>query len=341
MVDVSALQKISSTFLLPDSDSVDFPVIQRRLSVDMDRLGAESRCYAWLVLLRVFPIDPVSWPSTLSVLVSEYEGYLDDLCLTDHLTKLVPLEQAHFNFGVSNNSLMELIHSDIARTGHHIYCLPALPISGDPSTDPLMAFTGHLRKMERILYTLGMVNRALGYNQGFNELLQPFYLLLFSVKQLFQGSEIAIECLGFQMLLRLLHETRLRKLFVVGISSNSIITELAEFSKLFEKFLPQIASHLNTLDVQPICYCYRWFSLLFAQEFEMPNVVMIWDRLLVHVSDLVRYLFLIGLGFLKCWEQEIAWMDAPMFLSWCQALKPQDIPSALTYADTIWPQLDL
>jgi hypothetical protein len=237
---------------------------------------------------------------------------------------------------------MALIHGDLVRTGHHIYCLPALPLSAaGPIVDPNSMFSGHLRKMERILYTLGMVNRALSYNQGFNELLQPFYHLLFSMKHVFQNDEMVIECLAFQFLLRLLNETRLAKLFVVGISVTSLLNELSEFSKLLQKLQPRVHARLARLELEPFSYCYRWFSLLFAQEFEMPNVLMIWDHLLLHVSELTRYSFLVGLGFLKCWEKEIPAMGPPEFLAQCQALRPQDIPAAIAYADATWHKLFL
>jgi hypothetical protein len=235
---------------------------------------------------------------------------------------------------------MSLIHGDVIRTVHHIYCLPSLPLAeGEPVGEPLAMFGGHLRKMERVLYTLSMVNRALGYNQGFNELLQPFYNVLFNSRHLFGGDEMVVECLTFQLLLRLLNVTRLFKLFVIGTSTSSIINELGEFSKLLQCFIPTIAARLESLDLQPVCYCYRWFSLLFAQEFEMPNVMTIWDRVLAHAEDITRYVFLVGIGFLKCWEGDIPTMDHPGFLAKCQVLRPQDIPAALDWADATWDKL--
>lgn len=41
---------------------------------------------------------------------------------------------------------------------------------------------------------------------------------------------------------------------------------------------------LQQMKIEPFFYCFRWLSLLFAQEFQMFDVLRLWDSMFAHVN---------------------------------------------------------
>lgn len=84
---------------------------------------------------------------------------------------------------------------------------------------------------------------------------------------------------------------------------------LVEFEKLVTKHLPKVAKRLDSLGIKGEFYAYRWFLLFFTQEYDLVELMRLWDALLCFFNPdsheaLVRFMFMVGLAILSLKAQE-------------------------------------
>ncbi len=63
--------------------------------------------------------------------------------------------------------------------------------------------------------------------------------------------------------------------------SSGIQGQLKNFNEVFHRACPSLAAHFDALRVDPQFYAFRWFTTLGTRELELPEVVRLWDSLLV------------------------------------------------------------
>ena len=56
--------------------------------------------------------------------------------------------------------------------------------------------------------------------------------------------------------------------------------KVAEFDYLMKRIDPQLHAHLTNEGLDPQYYSLRWLMLLLSQEFELNNVIRMWDTVL-------------------------------------------------------------
>ena len=71
--------------------------------------------------------------------------------------------------------------------------------------------------------------------------------------------------------------------------STGINGKIRIFSELMQKVDPELYNHLTEQTVNPQFYSLRWLMLLLSQEFEIHNVIRLWDTLL---ADNERFWFM-------------------------------------------------
>jgi hypothetical protein len=178
------------------------------------------------------------------------------------------------DFEVEDQSLMQSIFKDIARTLRHIATLPSLPVQNTQLDTPRDYYSEHMRRLERILYVLGKRDTKMLYMQGFNELLMMIYYVFFKAGDII-GSVFEHEAFSFFVLNQLLSKTKLLELYNTKDASSTILSSLNCFSDILQFHLPQFAQKLQTLNILPIHYSYRWFCVLFVQSFDMTQLIQI------------------------------------------------------------------
>ena len=300
MTDFKILPLASPSF---ERELVNVEEIKRLCALGLDDCPPEDRAIAWLVLLGIYPNDPLQWQKVRNELKSSYWSFVSDNGLENwHNLNLKNNMQLN-DYDVKEKPLMSLIHGDIVRTGRTIFFLPPDPIPSEtppePTEEMIFQFGRHARRLERMLYIFGVLNVGLGYMQGFNELIIPFYYVFIKALPFFNNDIELLEALTFQALQALLNETELNELYTTNDQSSIILHKLAEFEKLMAKHLPDIAKILNTLKIHPVTYCFRWFNLIFLQEHDLPNIITIWDDILAHFNEMIEFEFYIGLGHLN------------------------------------------
>ncbi|EAY19686.1 TBC domain protein, putative [Trichomonas vaginalis G3] len=322
-----------------DSPEIDIEPIRGRLASGLDECPPDDRCLSWLIVLGVYSSSPADWPRKLHQLKQEYNGYINDLKVADWHTKDIPTVIPYdADLGLANKATMLLIHEDIIRTSRSIFCLPPLSVSppeGEQNDDIYFLYSFHFRKMERILYTFAMLNPFIGYMQGFNELIQPMYYVLVQALELFNFDYHTIEVLCFNMFLKLMMNTNLVSFFRTS-SNAGTLAQLSVFTALLNKYQPDAASVIEKLNIHTAFYGFRWFALLYSQEFPLPDVIWIWDAILSHFDKVTDYAFYIGLGIIDQMKNRIMKSDFASCIAMFQNLNAQDVKKSIIYANKLW-----
>lgn len=207
-----------------------------------------------------------------------------------------------YKFSAIDYHLMFQIHNDIIRTQRYWKYFNKNSLSNfKRKNDISFDYDGHLRRLERIMYIFACENPKISYLQGFNELLMPlYYCALKELKEL-----DAVEAVAFTFFKKLILNTKLISIYVKKDGCNKLSKTISVFSKLVSKHLPQINKMIKNLKIEPIFYCLKWFSLMFAQNYDLNAILILWDNLFEHLDDLLNYLFFIGLSHLHYLEKEI------------------------------------
>ena len=323
-----------------EDDTIDIAKIRDLTANGLETGQPEDRCLAWLVLLGIYPEKARDWPKVLQEMTDVYRTYTEMLHIEDWDTRSFPQQVIRIeDFGVEDNQLMALIHGDIVRTGRHIFMLSPEEIQGAQADDSsINLYAKHLRRLERILYVLGRVNTGFGYMQGFNELLVPLYYTVFGGRSLFTDLYV-VEVLSFHCLHQLINTTKICELFMTHDRSSILLERLSRFHEIVKMHVPDVYEVLERLDIQPVIYCYRWFSLMFSQEYELPQLQQIWDALFTHVDDLVEFEFYVGAAHIEMIKGGINPNEYASTIEALQHTQVRDTYRLLDLANKWWRQV--
>lgn len=322
----------------------------RELSYNgLDGTQPEDRAVAWLVLLGVYPRNPRDWVSRYTEIKQNYWFFATEHGLADWHTRNLANQMSIEKFQLKNNSLMGIVHGDIVRTGRTIFFLPPKPIplkDDSPEEkkyeeDYMYQFGEHARRLERILYTFASMNVGLGYMQGFNELVVPFYYVLFKAQSLLNNDLDLVEALAYQCLQTLLTESTLNEFYTTADNSSIIMHQLDDFRGLLAKHLPDVSAIVERLKIHPLLYSFRWFNLLFSQEHDLPTLLSIWDCMLAHFNldnpkELMECVFYVGVGHLNNIKGRLDRTNYGTTISALQNMTDLDIKAILAFANECW-----
>jgi hypothetical protein len=267
-------------------------------------------------------------------------GFVREFEMVGYETKLFPNTSEPGPLDVTDQSLMELIHGDIVRTSHHILFFPNpdLTIQGDDPADCLWPFHAHLRRLERVLYLFARVNPTLSYLQGFNELVSVLYFVFLSALPVFEESSDEVEAFVFYCFQQLLGTTGIQELFTTQDKSSLIHGRLRRFMEVLRSHVPRAHSIIIGNDIHPLCFCFRWLNLLFAQEHHMPNLVMIWDSLFAHFDELVEYATYLAAAQVSIVEPGLQKNNYADSITMLQTVHVDDIRRLLEVCNGFWAQ---
>jgi hypothetical protein len=250
----------------------------------------EDRAIAWLLLSGVLPASPEDWPRSRASTLNEYSAFVSLFQLEGHESKMFENSTSVMEFGVPDNSLMELIHDDVVRTGHHIQLFPGADSAvAAPADDPLLPFHVHLRRLERILYIFAKCNPTMSYAQGFNEIVSVLYCVFAQALNWFYDDWLALESCVFYTFQQMFSATRLSELFNTDDNSALILSSMTDLMDVMERHLPRVAAIVRRHNIHPVHFCYRKMNLLFSQDQQIPGLVLIWDALFSHFYELIDY----------------------------------------------------
>ncbi|KAL2912021.1 hypothetical protein HK105_208514 [Polyrhizophydium stewartii] len=172
----------------------------------------------------------------------------------------------------------------------------------------------HWEAIERILYIFAKLNPGIGYVQGMNEILGPLYYVLATNPA--EEWRAHAEPDAFFLFTALMSEfrdhfirhldnvasPRYSKLSVPSTASLESLSMAAaddaehanetgigeSMNRLMRKLArvdPELHQNLNHKRISPVFFSFRWISVLFTQEFPLPDVIRIWDAVFADIAE--------------------------------------------------------
>jgi len=149
----------------------------------------------------------------------------------------------------------------------------------------------HWEVVERILFIYAKLNPGQSYVQGMNEIIGPIYYTLATDPNL-QWREFA-EPDTFHLFTNLMGEIRDFFIRTLDNSSSGIQRMMMELMERVKVRDNPVYEKLISQEIHPQYFCFRWITLMLSQEFQLPEVLRIWDSLL---ADDNRFDFLIDVS---------------------------------------------
>ncbi|KAI7906962.1 rab-GTPase-TBC domain-containing protein [Cokeromyces recurvatus] len=140
----------------------------------------------------------------------------------------------------------------------------------------------HWEVIERILFIYAKLNPGVGYVQGMNELLAPiYYVFTAKASEEDQESQAYAEADSFFVFTTLMADVRDH--FVRSLdqdASTGINATMWRMSQRLAWFDRPLFRDLSKKDIKEQYYAFRWITVLCSQEFDLPDVIRLWDSIL-------------------------------------------------------------
>eukprot|EP01133_Synstelium_polycarpum_P017255 gene17255-20564_t len=178
----------------------------------------------------------------------------------------------------NNQNILVDIEKDVRRT------FPSLHFFNHQQEE---GKTIHYEALRRILFIYAKLNPGIKYVQGMNEILGPIYYT-FATDPDADCKEHA-EADSFYCFTNLMSEIRDNFCKTLDKSDSGVISSIKKLNQLLKSKDRQLWRDLEEKKLNPQFYSFRWICLLLSQEFELPDVLRLWDSLF---SDPYRFDFL-------------------------------------------------
>lgn len=148
----------------------------------------------------------------------------------------------------------------------------------------------HLESIERILFIWCKLNPGVSYVQGMNEVLGPLYYL-FATSPEYAKNREAVESQAFCCFMNLMSEIMNNFIKTLDRSDVGIVHQIGLLSTLLQEKDPQLWKDLERKKLDLQFFSFRQLTLLLSQEFELPDVLRLWDTLFSDPNrfELLRY----------------------------------------------------
>ena len=133
-----------------------------------------------------------------------------------------------------------------------------------------------------MVFVYAKLNPGIRYVQGMNEILAPIYYVFCQERRLLDDGALCAEEAepdAFYCFSNIMASLRDRFLKSLDKSSHGIMAAVDNMQKLLDRIDHEVADHLQKMYVDPRLFAFRWMSLLLSQDFDIPEVIRIWDAL--------------------------------------------------------------
>lgn len=258
---------------------------------------------------------------------SKWKSYFDDIDLFEIIDKDVRRTRTHMNFffmpakstknlhNLKNKEILD--HADKKRNDSNYF--------QDPKSNK--SFETNADIMARILFIYGKKYPEVRYVQGMNEILAPI-LYCFSNDQnpyfYMHIEEDTYNC--FENLMNEIKDIFIRKR---DNTETGIQTRLKNLMLIIKFFDWELFNHLINEKVELQYFAFRWYTLFFTQEFEMPDILRLWDSLFC--EDKFEFMNMLCTAIIKLKRQEILQSDFAGIMLTVQNFETIEIESWIKY----------
>jgi len=209
-------------------------------------------------------------------------GQTRPVAVTEH-----PLAASSARQKYADSTIFDEVNKDVFRTRAEIaFFADVLPGRSRPDSywedtqcDILKPRTHH-DVLCRILFLYAKLNPGVRYVQGMNEILAPIYYV-FATDPLASEAAEPDSFYCFSVLM----ETQ-RDVFCQELDGETggVRSRMDAVAQLLARKDPELHQHLVEHKVDSHYYSFRWLMLLFSQEFELSEILRLWDSLLSDVN---------------------------------------------------------
>ena len=222
----------------------------------------EMRGMTWKLFLGFLPEDTLLWEEKEKMFKTQYQQSLDDF---------------YYNIDYPKTKILNELQKDIKRI------FPQLPFyQNEENTE----------SVQRILFVNCVFNKSIQYVQGMHEMCA---LIFYVFSQQNKPKDI-IEAESYCAFTTLI--VRFRDWFDKAYDDKP--TGLRECFKnidiVFKAYEPDLWKHLNSFNLDLTCYSFRWVSMFFLDDYEVEDVIKIWDRLLCGFGSQQIYIEIISIA---------------------------------------------
>jgi len=229
-----------------------------------------------------------------------------------------------------DNTTLHEIEKDVHRTFPHLHFFQI----GQPEEDEngKILNNPHYRAFRSILFIFAKLNPGIAYVQGMNEILGPIYYVFATDPD--EDFRKHAEPDTFYCFNKLLSEVRDNFIPDNDRSQCGIKHRINELNTLLRNKDPELWQNLEDKQLNPQFYSFRWLTLLLSQEFELPEVIRLWDTLF---SDKNRFSHLLNVcvSMLVTVRQELLKGDFADNLKLLQSFPCTDVIGLLELAKDI------
>lgn len=315
--------------------SINYNLISQICNCGLDECPPEDRCAAWLVLSTLYPTCPEQWPEYRVKMLNSYKGFIKYFKLENYENVMEAISKGKSSFPLGDEQLMTLIYTDLARTYHHLVFFP-YPDETVSSDNHLLPYHNHIRRLERILYIFAKMNSTFSYLQGFNELVSVIFYVLLSSHEYFGNDWTEIEAFSFYIMQALFCETRIGDLFTMDDDLELLNDKMEDFMMILKIHAPRASEIITKLNINPLFFGCKWLNLLFAQDYSMPSLLLIWDALFSHFKDIVQFGYYIATASISMVSDRLKPNNYTETLNVLQKLYINDIHQLLKLANKFW-----
>ncbi|XP_059093777.1 TBC1 domain family member 13-like isoform X1 [Tigriopus californicus] len=143
---------------------------------------------------------------------------------------------------------------------------------------PLEDGEAHWEIVERILFLYAKLNPGQSYVQGMNEIIGPIYYVFASDSNVEWREYAEADCFFcFTNLMSDIRDFFIKTLDEAETGINGLMIRFMNQVKIQD---PKVHQRLTDQDIKPQFFAFRWLTLMLSQEFDLPDVLRIWDSLL-------------------------------------------------------------
>ena len=247
------------------------------------------RAFVWKINLGYLPLDINKWDGILAKKRDEYKTY-KKLIKSKLFTEL---ENKEYN----SKEILEQIIKDVYRTNTQFsFFFQPTDKNKSFNKDEIINIykkrknwdfsdleeiykygnfnnETHADVLKRILFTYSSIIKDVSYHQGMNEILAPIYYTFSYDKLYLEENEENIEADSFWCFYLLMND--------IKNNFNEEQEGLFKKSKILEECIKivdiTIYNEFEKKSIKCELFCLRWFIVLFGQDFEMNDILRIWD----------------------------------------------------------------
>ena len=237
----------------------------------------------WKICLNYLSLKPDEWSDALNVNRTKYEKnkkkYMKNLLSNKHINKNPFVN----NEKDKDKELYSNIKKDILRTKSNMNFVSMLTKNLETNADV----------MNRILFIYAKIHPDVVYIQGMNDLLAPIYYC-FSIDNNPDNKNFveADSYITFEKLMDIIKKIYIR---VLDNEPGGVNYRLNEIDGLLKIIDYELFLHLKKNNIKIEFYGFRWMTLFFTQDFEMPDILRIWDSIFGN-NDIFEFLYLLILA---------------------------------------------